>query len=72
MITSRPTSWRSDGDRELVAIGPADRAADLVGGVLGREGVDPEPLRPQVAAAVLLEEVEDAGGAGDRQDARRA
>ena len=56
------------GDGELVALGPADRAADLVGGVLGREGVDPEPLGPQVAAAVLLEEVEDGGGAGDRED----
>ena len=55
------------GDRELVAVGPADRAADRVGGVLGGEGVDPEALGPQVAAAVQLEEVEDAGGAGDRQ-----
>ena len=47
------------GDRELVAFGPADRAADLVGGVLGGEGVDAEALRPQLPAAVGLEEVED-------------
>ena len=79
---SRPRSpgWRFDdhepadvvekrGDGELVAIGPADRAADLLGGVLGREGVDAEVLRPQLAAAVGLEEVEDGRGAGDRQDA---
>ena len=55
------------GDRELVAIREADRAADHVGGVLGGEGVDPEPLRAQVAATVDLEEVEDSGRPGDRQ-----
>jgi hypothetical protein len=54
-------------DRELVAFVPADRAADLPGGVLGGQGVDAEPLRAQLAAAVGLEEVEDLRGAGDRQ-----
>ena len=58
---------KEGGDGELVAVGPADRATDLLGGVLGREGVDPEALRAQVAGPVLLEEVEDLGGARDRQ-----
>ena len=57
------------GDRELVAILPADRAADLVGGLLGGEGVDAEALGPHLAAAVGLEEVEYGSGAGDREDA---
>ena len=57
------------GDRELVAVRPADRAADLVGGVLGGEGVDAEALGAQLPAAVGLEEVEDRRGAGDRQHA---
>ena len=60
------------GDGEFVAILPADRAADLVGGLLGGEGVDAEALGAHLAAAVGLEEVEDRRGAGDREDARRA
>ena len=56
-------------DRELVAFGPADDAADLVGGALGGEGVDAEALGLQLPAAVGLEEVEARGGAGDGEDA---
>ena len=54
---------------ELVAFGPADGAADLVGGALGGERVDAEALRLQLPAAVGLEEVEARRGAGDRQHA---
>ena len=56
-------------DGELVAFGPADGAADLVGGALGGERVDAEALRLQLPAAVGLEEVEARRGAGDRQHA---
>ena len=67
-ITSRPTSWRSEATASSSRSGqPIARPID-VGGVLGGERVDPEPLRPQVTAAVDLEEVEDARRAGDRED----
>ena len=55
--------------RQLVAFGPADAAADLVGGALGGQRVDAEALGLQLPAAVGLEEVEDRRGAGDRQHA---
>src|SRR6201999_1946421 len=51
---------------ELVAFDPADRAADLVGGALGGEGMDAEALRLQLPAATRLEEVEARRRAGER------
>ncbi len=58
------------GDGELIAFGPADCPPDPIGGMLRREGVHAEALGAQVAAAVLLEEVEDRRGAGDGEHSR--
>ena len=63
-----PDVMQERGDRKFVAVLPADRAADLIGGLLGGKGVDAEALGPHLAPAVGLEEVEDRRGAGDGEN----
>ena len=60
-----PDIMQKRGDREFVAVLPANGAADLIGCLLGGQSVDAEALGAHLAAAIGLEEVEDGCGAGD-------
>ena len=53
-------SWSSAATASSSRSGQPTARPISVGGVLGRHGVDAEALRPQLPAAVGLEEVEDA------------
>src|SRR5882724_3334370 len=65
-----PDVVQERGDRQLVTVLPADGTADLVGRLLGGEGVDAEALGAHLTAAIGLKEVIDRSGARDCQHAR--
>ena len=68
-MTSRPTSWSSAATASSSRSAQPTARPISSAALLGGEGVDAEALGLQLPAAVGLEEVEDRGGAGDRQDA---